>query len=225
MGIILLVPVLAGSAGAAWVAAGIRRPGRLALAIAGVVGLATLAGAVATTGFVLDRFDLQGAREGRFENWPIVAEAAATYLPLGSGIGSFDAVYRSVEPVNTLDETYFNQAHNDYLETWLEAGWFGAALIIAFLVWFMRRAWTAWRAPASVERDLQLAASIAVSAVLLHSVVDYPLRTETIAVLFAVFCAFLDGAARPDAATQQRDPGRVRRRRTGSEAPTDAAAS
>jgi hypothetical protein len=48
--------------------------------------------------------------EPRFERWPRIAEAAQTYLPLGSGIGSFDAVYRSVEPLEELDSTFFNQA-------------------------------------------------------------------------------------------------------------------
>ncbi len=59
-----------------------------------------------------------------------MAEAAQSYLPVGSGLGSFDPVYRSVEPLERLDATFFNQAHNDYLEIWLETGWIGAGLTV-----------------------------------------------------------------------------------------------
>ncbi|MFJ6023040.1 O-antigen ligase family protein [Brevundimonas sp. NPDC092305] len=198
MGVVLLVPTLAGSILAAWIASGGGRPKPLLL---GLVGGATVAvGAIVIFALtpLLARFDTAGVREGRFENWPIVAEAANTYLPLGSGLGSFDAVYRSVEPLELLDSTFFNQAHNEYLEIWLETGWLGAALICVFLVWFIRRSWTAWRARPGRERDIQRAASIGIGVVLLHSAVDYPLRTETIAVIVAMMCALLDMAARSD---------------------------
>lgn len=210
-GIVLLGPVLLGSLVAAWVAAGRGRPNPLLLSLVGGAMIAIGAVALLAADPLLKRFDSQGAPEGRFENWPVVAEAAETYLPLGSGLGSFDAVYRSVEPLERLDPTYFNQAHNDYLETWLETGWLGAALIIGFLVWFGRRSWTAWRAGVSTQRDLQRAATIAIGAVLLHSAVDYPLRTAALATVFALCCALLELAVRTDLALT---PERSRRRRT-----------
>ena len=72
-------------------------------------------------------------------------------------------------------------------------------MLISFLVWYGRRSWTAWRARPSTPRDLQRAASIAIGAVLLHSIGDYPLRTETIAVIFALCCGLLELAGRSDA--------------------------
>ncbi|WP_417231455.1 O-antigen ligase family protein [Brevundimonas sp.] len=196
-GVILIGPSLALSLLAAWIASGRRRPGPAFFGMAAVVGLAIAAVGLFALAPILDRFDPNSPAEGRFENWPVVAEAAQTYLPVGSGLGSFDAVYRSVEPLERLDPTYFNQAHNDYLETWLETGWMGMALVLVFLAWWGRRSWACWRAPPSRESDLQRAASIAILMVLLHSVVDYPLRTETIAVLFALFAAILEGAGAP----------------------------
>lgn len=196
-GVILFGPVAIASLLAAWIAAGRGRPGPGLLALTG--GVAAAIGAVAILALppILARFDVQSAPEGRFEGWPIVAEASQTWLPLGSGIGSFDAVFRSVEPLEQLDPTFFNHAHNEYLETWLEAGWLGAALIIAFLIWYGRRLWAAWKAGPSRERDLQRAASIALLAMLVHSGVDYPLRTATLAVLFALCAAILEKAGRP----------------------------
>jgi O-antigen ligase len=196
-GVILFGPTAIASLLAAWIAAGRGRPGPALIGLAG--GVAAAVGAVALFALppILARFDVQSAPEGRFEGWPIVAGAAETHLPLGSGVGSFDAVFRSVEPLEQLDPTFFNHAHNEYLETWLEAGWPGAILILAFLVWYGRRLWSAWRARPSRERDLQRAASVALLVMLVHSAVDYPLRTATLACLFALCAAILEKAGRP----------------------------
>jgi O-antigen ligase len=196
-GVILFGPVAIVSLLAAWIAAGRGRPGPALIGMAGALAAAIGAVALFALPPILERFDVQSAPEGRFEGWPIVAGAAETYLPLGSGVGSFDAVFRSVEPLEQLDPTFFNHAHNEYLETWLEAGWPGAILILAFLVWYGRRVWSAWRAAPSRERDLQRAASIALLAMLAHSAVDYPLRTATLACLFALCAAILEKAGRP----------------------------
>lgn len=196
-GVILFGPTVIISLLAAWIASGRGRPTPALLGLVGVMTAAVAAVAVVALPPVLARFDVQSAPEGRFEGWPIVSEAAQTYLPLGSGIGSFDTVFRSVEPLEQLDPTFFNHAHNEYLETWLEAGWPGMILIIAFLIWYGRRLSSAWRAPTSRERDFQRAASIALLVMLVHSTVDYPLRTATLAVLFAVCAAILEKAGRP----------------------------
>ncbi|MDI6623111.1 MAG: O-antigen ligase family protein [Brevundimonas sp.] len=196
-GIALFAPVMVASLLAAWIAAGRGRPGPGLLLLVGSVGAALTIVAVLALPPILARFDIQSAPEGRFDRWPLVAEAAQTYLPLGAGMGSFDAVYRSVEPLEQLDSTFFNQAHNEYLETWLEAGWLGIGLVIAFSIWWFRRSWSAWRAPPSREGDLQRAASIAIGVALLHSIGDYPLRTVTLAVVFALCCGILEFSGRP----------------------------
>jgi O-antigen ligase len=196
-GVILFGPTVIFSLLAAWIAAGRGRPATALLGLAGAVAAAVGAVALLALPPLLERFDVQSAPEGRFEGWPIVAEAAQAYLPLGSGIGSFDSVFRSVEPLEQLDPTFFNHAHNEYLETWLEAGWPGVALILAFLVWYARRLVSAWKAATSRERDLQRAASVALLVMLVHSGVDYPLRTATLAVLFALCAAILERSGQP----------------------------
>lgn len=210
-GITLFAPVMVVTLLAAWIAAGRGRPSRGLLVLGGSIGAALTVVAVLALPPILARFDAQAAPESRFERWPLIVEAAQTYLPLGSGIGSFDAVYRSIEPLEQLDGTFFNQAHNEYLETWLEAGWLGVAVILAFLVWYVRRVWSAWKAPPSREGDLQRAASIGIGVLLLHSAVDYPLRTVTLAVVFALCCGLLELAGRPERTPDQqprvRGPG------------------
>lgn len=191
-GIALVGPVLGASLLAAWIAAGRGRPGPLLIAMLSAASAAVLAIAIFALGPLLVRFDTPGVREGRFENWPIVVEAAESYLPAGSGIGSFDAVYRSVEPLEQVDPTFFNQAHNDYLELLLEGGIPAVILMLIFALWFVRRSWLAWTAEASTDRDLQRAASIGIAIVLAHSAVDYPIRTASIATIFAALCAVLE---------------------------------
>ena len=190
-GIMLFAPVMASSLLAAWIATGRGKPAPALLLLLGAAGAAMTAVAVLALPPIMERFETRDSQL-RLDRWPAVAEAAQTYLPLGSGVGSFDAVYRSVEPINELDYSFFNQAHNDYLETWLEAGWLGAAFILGFFVWYGRRTWSAWKAPPSGERDLQRAASIAIGVFLLHSIGDYPLRTATLAVLLALCCGLLE---------------------------------
>ncbi len=196
-GITMFVPVIGISLLAAWIAAGRGRPGPGLLLLVGSVGAALTAVAVLALPPILARFDQP---EARFERWPLVAETAQIYLPLGSGIGSFDAVYRSVEPLERLNSTFFNQAHNEYLETWLEAGWLGIGLILAFLIWYARRCWSVWTAPPSRKGDQQRAATIGIGVLLLHSIVDYPLRTVTLSVVFALCCGLLELARRSDSA-------------------------
>ena len=179
---------------AAWFATGRAVPKTALIGGMAILAVAMLAVILFGLDPLMDRFDTSGQREGRFENWPYVLEAANTYLPLGSGLGSFDAVFRSVEPLDRLDSSFFNQSHNDYLESWLEAGWFAAAILGGFLVWFVRRTWTAWRSQSSA-RHLQRASSIAILAVLAHSAADYPLRTALIACVFALCVAVLETAS------------------------------
>lgn len=120
--------------------------------------------------------------------------AAGEYLPIGSGIGSFQPIYRTQEPLKDVTTTYMNHAHSDWLELLLETGLVGALLAVAFLAWWGRRIGAIWRA----ERpDLYgRAATIATGAMLLHSIVDYPLRTAALSAVFGM-CVALMADVRP----------------------------
>lgn len=196
-GIVLLPPLVLLSVLAAWIAAGRPRiSGRLFLISAGVIVVVVGLGVLAAQP-TLARFGVAGVDVGRLGGWPIVVDAAQSFLPVGSGVGSFDTVYRSVEPMERLTPLYFNHAHNEYLEIWLETGWLGVVATMAFLVWFARRSWTAWLGQAATARDLQRAASLAILICLLHSVADYPMRTEMILVTFSFACGLLELASQP----------------------------
>jgi len=184
-GLMLAGPALMASLAMVWIGSGRARP-RPAVVV-GALGLALALTAAAAV--LLFHWVQSNAGEYRFGAWPVVAEAADAYQPLGAGIGSFDPVYRSVEPVAAIGPAYLNHAHNEYLELWLEAGWPAAILLALFLVWWLRRSFEGWRRPPGSETDLARAGAVVVLLLLLHSATDYPLRTETMAVMFAFAAA------------------------------------
>ncbi|HEV7159046.1 MAG TPA: O-antigen ligase family protein [Caulobacteraceae bacterium] len=140
--------------------------------------------------------------EARLELTPRVAAQGAAFAPFGAGAGSFIPVYRALEPETALHKAFTNHAHDDYVEVWLEAGLPGLALIAAFLVWWVM---TSWRAVArSQGAGLGLAGSVMIGMLLVHSLVDYPLRTSALGVIAALACALMlagrDNIANPSAA-------------------------
>jgi O-antigen ligase len=144
---------------------------------------------------VLGRFEADALSDYRFHIAGKTIEAAETFQPVGSGLGTFVPVYQMFEKGADLISMYVNHAHNDWLELWLEGGWPVLLLVAALLAWFIRATVRAWRhigttdAPA-IDRTLPRAASIAVVLLLLHSTVDYPLRTTALMAMLA-FCAAL----------------------------------
>jgi O-antigen ligase len=116
-------------------------------------------------------------------------ELAANYAPFGSGIGSFDEVYRANEDPDRVDRFYVNHAHNDYLELVVEAGVPGALLLLAFLGWWLLAAQRVLRSP--IADKFAVAGTIAAAALLVHSGVDYPLRTAAMGGVFAMCLALM----------------------------------
>jgi hypothetical protein len=148
------------------------------------------------------------AGDARFETWPLIWDTAAASQPFGTGLGSFVSVFRSVEPAEMVDPTFVNAAHNDYLQLWLEAGMLFPLLFLGFLAWLCI---SLYRLVANGGEGsiLGRAAGVAIVLLLLHSTVDYPLRTEALAGIFGLLC----GCLRPE-----RTPSKVGRR--GSAAPS-----
>jgi O-antigen ligase len=143
----------------------------------------------------MQRTEEQGLKDARWPVARITSQAAIANLPFGSGFGTFVPVYDEFAPRTLLEETYVNHAHNDWLELWLNGGAPAIILVLGFLAWFGVATSGLWSRvqPETPVLDLALAqaASIVIVLILLHSVVDYPLRTPTISVLFALACAFL----------------------------------
>lgn len=118
--------------------------------------------------------------------------AAVDYLPVGSGVGSFQTIYNTQEPSQQVTTTFMNHAHSDWIELLLETGLAGIALAAVFLFWWGRRAVRIWQ---SDEVDLfGRAAVIATATIMVHSTVDYPLRTAALSAVFAACLGLMTGA-------------------------------
>jgi len=116
-------------------------------------------------------------------------EATREFMPVGSGVGSFEKVYRLSENPAAVDRTFVNHAHNDYLEIALETGLPGVILMLLLLGWWAWSAWGRWSEPQG--DPFARAATIASAAILAHSLVDFPLRTSAMAGVFAVAIALI----------------------------------
>lgn len=142
--------------------------------------------------------------------WTIAAttiEASKQYGLLGTGGGTFPAVYPGIEPAEQRSEYYVNRAHNDWLEWMLEGGLPMLVLIVAALLLLGSMVTAALR-NTSRHAPWQSAAAIGVGIVGLHSALDYPLRTTALACVAAVLVAvMLPEPARPPRSRRPRRTG------------------
>jgi O-antigen ligase len=141
-----------------------------------VLTTTSISGSIAEETFTVP--ELRGAM------WAATADLIRQSFPVGTGLGTFDAVFHSIEDPAQVTATYVNHAHNDYLQLVLELGLAGALLIAAFLAWWLAQVVRIWRSPASTL--YVRAATIASGALLAHSIVDYPLRTAALSAVFAI---------------------------------------
>lgn len=186
--------------GAAAVTAGVRvrHSGRL-LRSEGVILLLAL-GLGAAAWFSFDAVDARLAslwqggalQETRAPLWSMLAPLLREFPTLGTGLGTFTSV-ESLHRTSAEDAGFlYEHAHNEYLETWIEAGLPGLllALLTVFLV--LRLAWRAYRRTAATPTGgLVLGAVFGFLTVVIHSVGDFGLHIPAIALLAAVVAAHL----------------------------------
>ncbi|MDE2595711.1 MAG: O-antigen ligase family protein [Sphingomonadales bacterium] len=188
-GIAMLVPVVALTI---WLGRsnGAQRPALAMLAVAGVLaGLAMIAAVFAV---VRATNESGGVEVHRPFIVATALKAARDHFPAGSGAGTLRRIYPAYEDPGRIAGDYTAHAHCDYAEVLLEYGLPGALLILGVLVWWGSRLRVIWLA-ASDDR-LARAGSAMVGVLLVHSLVDYPLRTAAMAAVAGLGAAL---AARP----------------------------
>lgn len=164
---------------------------RLPVAIVAGVGLIAAIGALASTSIGSSRIgqEASGSVQSRQEILRATQKAIGDTMPLGSGLGSFVKVYRLYESPDQVIPEYVIHAHNDYAELTLELGLAGVLLILAFLGWWVAAASAGWKSGGG--GPYARAASISSAAILVHSLVDFPMRTAAISAGFAMCLALL----------------------------------
>lgn len=186
--------------------------GRLRAAMAGgprwlfpglMIGLALVVSLVIGLSIAADRANsiqrivaVDTGQDMRSRGLPTVLYLIGQYWPLGDGFGGFDQVFRMHEPDGLLKPTYFNHAHNDFLEIILDGGIFGGLLLVGALLWWAyASAMVFWRGAGAAGVRGRLGSAI-ILLVLIASVFDYPARTPMIMALLAVAAVWLAEGAR-----------------------------
>jgi len=143
---------------------------------------------------IADRFSF--AREARWDLWADTWHAATEVWPFGSGIGTIVPMLEAAERLEVVDPTRPVRAHNDWLEWTLEAGLPGlvalglVTAVLGFLVF--RAVMEASRGDVTSSRRAQIIFACGfLSIEALHAIVDYPMRSMSLAMLTAVAAAFL----------------------------------
>ncbi len=128
--------------------------------------------------------------------WSKSLSIASEHFPYGTGLGSFPYVYPLYESPENVSASYVNAAHNEYVHVYLEMGLPGLIVILAALVLWCLLSIRVWTARIDGEIRLRRAASIALLVVILHSLIDYPLRAPFYAMVAAMCLAVLSAPDR-----------------------------
>ncbi|MCH7860535.1 O-antigen ligase family protein [Sphingomonas sp. NPDC092331] len=155
--------------------------------------------------------DSSGRDDERWLAWQSVRELVPSYFPFGSGAGSFEDVYRIVEQNALLTRTYFNHAHNDWIEVLVTDGLPALLLLVAAAAGWTIAVFGMLRRRHQASRSEVLAQAGAAVVVMLAtaSTVDYPLRTPSLAVLLVIAAVWMSNAtsrsiSEPDVTHRQR---------------------
>lgn len=148
-----------------------------------------------------DRIIATGGGEiDRLAMFPVLWRMVVDHFPFGMGAGSFVPLFKFYEPDSFLNPSYFNHAHNDYLELLIDHGIFGAAAIIAAGLLWLRALFSIWRADEADRRNFRWRAGAAGLWIILlcavGSIVDYPLRVPSIQLLAMISVVWIIRAMR-----------------------------
>lgn len=149
--------------------------------------LGTMALAVIAVAIGWLRYDLAEEVRGSVAQATVVM--GNTQAPWGAGLGSFVPWFDQSAPAALVQWEYFNHAHNEYAQWWLESGLLGllsVAAVLALLLFCYPR-----RRQVAGDRGVAVAAWLGCMLLMLHSLVDYPLRTPALMTVAALLAGML----------------------------------
>ncbi len=136
-------------------------------------------------------FDAGGAvRDARFQLWGDSLAMIKVFALLGSGFGTFADVYPSFKTISA--DLSFHHAYNDYLELLATGGVLGFTLALWFCGAVLAHGWK--KIMARKDRLVVLVglgSGVGISALLLHSLVDFNLQNGAVGLYFFFLCGVL----------------------------------
>ena len=186
------------------------RPGMAGALLVGLfLGVVLLGGEFSINRFI-DSVNTDDPTTGRAHFWSVTLDMIKAHPYIGTGLGAYGVIYTQYDSRNGLYR--LEQAHNDYLQVFSDAGIVGGVLALSF-----RRAavlqgdFVRAKSRDDFRRGVALAALGGCFAVLVHSFFDFTLHTTSNALLFLVLAALATLNGRVENAP------RKRRRRSSSE--------
>jgi O-antigen ligase len=189
---------------------------RVGLAAALIVGLfigVMLLGGEFSLNRFIDSVNTDDPTTGRAHFWSVTVDMIKANPVLGTGLGAYGVMYTRYDSRNGLYR--LEQAHNDYLQVFSDAGVVGGVLAFAFVVLLFYRGFGRARSRDNFRRGVALAALGGCFGVLVHSFFDFTLHTTSNALLFLVLAALATLNGRVEDVAPRR-----RRRRNSAEQET-----
>jgi len=117
--------------------------------------------------------------------------------PFGSGFGSFVPMFEQATSGTLMRQGgYINNAHNEYAQWWFEGGIAAIAVLLAALAILITAARRLLERPLESEtRRIGIGATCALLVLLLHSTVDYPMRTPALMAVAGLLAGIVVAAA------------------------------
>ena len=110
----------------------------------------------------------------------------------GTGPGTYKTLYQFYR--SSITDTWYAQAHNDWLETRITFGWLGSLLIAGAFILAAAR-WLA-RGGIVVDRRFVGMLWLALAGCLVHARFDFPFQIHSVLFVFLVYCAALSCVTR-----------------------------
>lgn len=158
----------------------------LIAAIVGIIAMFVLVSIAADRAESVRRaFEMDVGQDMRTRGLPTVLSMIAAYFPAGAGFGGFDPIFRLHEPFQLLKPTYFNHAHNDFLEIVLDGGLPALLLLLVAIGWYGMASVSAWRGSGRHSVLPKLGSAI-LFLILVASAFDYPARTPMMMAMIVI---------------------------------------
>ena len=152
-------------------------------------GLEKLANRIEQTSVAYRQNESTESVETRTEPAKYGIDLIADYPLFGAGPGSWYVAFPRYRGGDL--SSFFDYAHNDYVQFVAESGLIGGAVLFAIVVWSLVVALIAqFQRRDPLMRGLSFASIMGVTSILIHSSVDFNLQIPANAMLFMVLLAF-----------------------------------
>ena len=128
---------------------------------------------------------------GRVIVWSGIINMIQDHPLFGTGPGTFATIFTQYQPPG-IAARYF-KAHNDYLQFISEIGITLIPIMIWMMVAFYRKGFKKLKNPSRLVKGTSIGAMSGITAILIHSIADFPLHIPANAILFTILAAIVVG--------------------------------